>query len=82
MAGLQRGRCWRVSGEGDYLEGEARVNFLLSKIADLRGVYMQLKQEVASIDRRRKRHRKKQRLQGEYMQSRGSSLIVCAFRLL
>ena len=48
--------------EGRYLEGEARVNFLLSKIADLRAIYTQLKQEVASIDRRRKRHRKKQRL--------------------
>ena len=68
MAGLQHERSRCVSDEGDYLEGEARVNFLLSKIADLRGVYMQLKQEVASIDRRRKRHRKKQRLQGGYMQ--------------
>ena len=44
------------------LDRDERVNLVLSTISDLRSVYIQLKQEVASIDRRRKRARKKQRL--------------------
>ena len=44
------------------LNRDERVNLVLSTIADLRSEYISLKQEVASIDRRRKRARKKQRL--------------------
>jgi len=47
--------------EGQFLEGEERIAFLMSKIQDLRRVYMDLKAEVACIDRRRRRHRIKER---------------------
>ena len=47
--------------EGKYLEGDARIDFLLEKINEMRKIYMNLKSEVACIDRRRKRHRRKQK---------------------
>ena len=47
--------------EGKYLEGEDRISYLMSKITDLRKIYMGLKAEVACIDRRRKRHKRKER---------------------
>ena len=47
--------------EGQFLEREERIAFLMSKIQDLRRVYMDLKAEVACIDRRRRRHRIKER---------------------
>jgi len=54
--------CACVSAEeGQFLEGEERIAFLMSKIQDLRRVYMDLKAEVACIDRRRRRHRVKER---------------------
>ena len=43
------------------MEGEDRINYLMTKINDLRKIYMGLKAEVACIDRRRKRHRRKER---------------------
>ncbi|XP_059161049.1 AT-rich interactive domain-containing protein 4B-like isoform X2 [Physella acuta] len=46
---------------GEYLEGEARCNFLISKMKEIKSIYMNLKSEVASIDRRRKRARRKER---------------------
>lgn len=58
--------------EGQFLEGEERIAFLMSKIQDLRRVYMDLKAEVACIDRRRRRHRIKER---EGMQRVASSLF-------
>lgn len=50
-----------VLAEYQYLEGEERIKYLMGQITDLRKVYMNLKSEVASIDRRRKRHRRKER---------------------
>lgn len=47
--------------EGKYLEGEKRITFLVEKIAEIRKIYMSLKAEVACIDRRRKRHKRKER---------------------
>ncbi|KAI0237875.1 hypothetical protein LSAT2_011541 [Lamellibrachia satsuma] len=47
--------------EGKYLEGEKRIEFLVGKIQEIRKIYMQLKAEVACIDRRRKRHRRRER---------------------
>jgi hypothetical protein len=47
--------------DGKFLEGEDRINYLMGKINDLRKIYMGLKNEVACIDRRRKRHRRKER---------------------
>ena len=49
------------SEEGKYLEGEKRIDFLVGKIQEIRKIYMQLKAEVACIDRRRKRHRRRER---------------------
>ncbi|OWF38408.1 AT-rich interactive domain-containing protein 4B-like isoform X2 [Mizuhopecten yessoensis] len=46
--------------EGKYLEGEKRISFLMEKIQEIRKVYMNLKAEVACIDRRRKRARRKE----------------------
>lgn len=48
-----------LSEEGKYLEGEDRIKFLMGKIQEMRKLYMQLKSEVACIDRRRKRQRRK-----------------------
>ncbi|KAK3597334.1 hypothetical protein CHS0354_034576 [Potamilus streckersoni] len=47
--------------EGKYLEGEKRITFLMEKISEMRKIYMSLKSEVASIDRRRKRLRRKEK---------------------
>lgn len=46
--------------EGKYLEGTARITFLIDKLQEVRKLYMTLKSEVACIDRRRKRLRKRQ----------------------
>jgi len=64
--------------EGQFLEGEERIAFLMSKIQDLRRVYMDLKAEVACIDRRRRRHRIKER---EGMQHITSSLSRSLFMI-
>ncbi|KAL5008948.1 hypothetical protein ScPMuIL_014529 [Solemya velum] len=48
--------------EGKYLEGEDRITFLINKIQDIRKIYMGLKAEVACIDRRRKRAKRKEKL--------------------
>ncbi|XP_061172130.1 AT-rich interactive domain-containing protein 4A-like [Saccostrea echinata] len=47
--------------EGKYLEGEKRISFLMEKIQEIRKIYMNLKSEVACIDRRRKRARRRER---------------------
>ncbi|RUS84764.1 hypothetical protein EGW08_007448 [Elysia chlorotica] len=46
---------------GEYLEGEARCNFLIGKMKEIKTIYMSLKSEVATIDRRRKRARRKEK---------------------
>lgn len=53
--------CCLPTEDGKYLEGEDRIAYLMGKIQDLRKIYMGLKAEVACIDRRRKRHRRKER---------------------
>ncbi|XP_071080254.1 AT-rich interactive domain-containing protein 4B-like [Haliotis cracherodii] len=47
--------------EGKYLEGDKRIEFLIDKMQEIRKIYMNLKQEVACIDRRRKRAKRKER---------------------
>ncbi|XP_053407670.1 AT-rich interactive domain-containing protein 4B-like isoform X2 [Mercenaria mercenaria] len=47
--------------EGKYLEGTDRISFLVDKITEIRKIYMNLKSEVACIDRRRKKLRRKER---------------------
>ncbi|XP_052106549.1 AT-rich interactive domain-containing protein 4B-like [Mytilus californianus] len=47
--------------EGKYLEGEERITFLMEKAQEIRKIYMDLKAEVATIDRRRKRAKRKDR---------------------
>lgn len=47
--------------EGKYLEGEQRISFLMEKVHEIRKIYMDLKSEVALIDRRRKRAKRKER---------------------
>lgn len=49
------------SEEGKYLEGEPRIVFLMEKVQEIRKIYMDLKSEVALIDRRRKRAKRKER---------------------
>ncbi len=43
------------------MEGEERIKFLAEKIGEIRKIYMSLKSEVALIDRKRKRHRRKEK---------------------
>lgn len=47
--------------EAQYLDGEKLITFLMDKIQQIRRIYMNLKTEVASIDRRRKRAKRKER---------------------
>ena len=49
------------SEEGKYLEGNERISFLVDKVQEIRKIYMSLKAEVACIDRRRKRARRRER---------------------
>ncbi|GFO17049.1 AT-rich interactive domain-containing protein 4b-like [Plakobranchus ocellatus] len=46
---------------GEYLEGEARCSFLIAKMKEIKTIYMNLKAEVATIDRRRKRAKRKEK---------------------
>ncbi|XP_055957452.1 AT-rich interactive domain-containing protein 4B [Patella vulgata] len=48
-------------GEGILLEGEQKIEFITEKMKEIRMVYFKLKAEVASIDKRRKRARRKER---------------------
>ena len=50
-----------IAEEGKYLEGDKRINFLQDKLMEIKRIYMTLKAEVACIDRRRKRHKRKER---------------------
>jgi len=43
------------------LEGTERISFLVNKITEIRQLYMNLKSEVAGIDRRRKKLRRKEK---------------------
>ena len=47
--------------EGATLAGDKRIDFLTTKIQEIRKLYMSLKSEVSTIDRRRKRARRKER---------------------
>ena len=72
---LLRRRFGRLLGaeEGKYLEGDSRIEFLVGKIQQMRNIYMQLKAEVACIDRRRRRHdRRLDRPPGQYPRPTGS----------
>lgn len=46
--------------EGKYLIGEERIDFIMKKITQLKVAYMELKSELACLDRRRRRHRMKE----------------------
>lgn len=47
--------------ELDNMSSTERISFLQEKLQEIRKYYMSLKSEVASIDRRRKRLKKKER---------------------
>lgn len=49
------------SDELDNMSSTDRISFLQDKLQEIRKYYMSLKSEVASIDRRRKRLKKKER---------------------
>lgn len=49
------------SDELDSMSSTERISFLQDKLQEIRKYYMTLKSEVASIDRRRKRLKKKER---------------------
>lgn len=49
------------SDELDSMSSTERISFLQEKLQEIRKYYMSLKSEVASIDRRRKRLKKKER---------------------
>lgn len=52
---------YHLIDEAQYLDGEKLITFLMDKIQQIRRIYMNLKTEVASIDRRRKRAKRKER---------------------
>lgn len=49
------------TGELDRMSSAERISFLQEKLQEIRKYYLSLKSEVASIDRRRKRLKKKER---------------------
>lgn len=49
------------TAELDNMTSTERITFLQDKLQEIRKYYMSLKSEVASIDRRRKRLKKKER---------------------
>lgn len=57
-----------------------RISFLQEKLQDIRNHYLSLKSEVASIDRRRKRMKKKER-ESECVNSAPLSAFVGFCRL-
>ncbi|KAF0043772.1 hypothetical protein F2P81_002930 [Scophthalmus maximus] len=58
----QRNYKWTFQlDELDNMSSTERISFLQEKLQDIRKYYMTLKSEVASIDRRRKRLKKKER---------------------
>ncbi|XP_033984950.1 AT-rich interactive domain-containing protein 4A-like, partial [Trematomus bernacchii] len=57
----QRARWTFQIEDLDRLSGSERISFLQEKLQDIRKYYLTLKSEVASIDRRRKRLKKKER---------------------
>ncbi|KAK5917522.1 hypothetical protein CgunFtcFv8_012405 [Champsocephalus gunnari] len=58
----QRASRWTFQIEDlERLSGSERISFLQEKLQDIRKYYLTLKSEVASIDRRRKRLKKKER---------------------
>ncbi len=52
-----------------------RISFLQEKLQDIRNHYLSLKSEVASIDRRRKRMKKKERESESLMSRAGLHLL-------
>ncbi|KAI8484158.1 histone H3-K9 trimethylation [Branchiostoma belcheri] len=46
-------------------QGEARIDFLQTKLQEMKTIYGALKSEVASIDRKKKRHKRKERERAE-----------------
>lgn len=50
-----------ILGELDNMNSTERISFLQEKLQEIRKYYMSLKSEVATIDRRRKRLKKKDR---------------------
>uniref|UniRef100_A0A8C7W7A5 AT-rich interactive domain 4A n=1 Tax=Oncorhynchus mykiss TaxID=8022 RepID=A0A8C7W7A5_ONCMY len=52
---------FQLTDELDSMTSAERISFLQDKLQDIRKYYMSLKSEVASIDRRRKRLKKKER---------------------
>lgn len=52
-----------------------RISFLQEKLQDIRNHYLSLKSEVASIDRRRKRMKKKERESKSLMTRTGLHLL-------
>lgn len=57
-----------------------RISFLQEKLQDIRNHYLSLKSEVASIDRRRKRMKKKERESESLITSFFSDVLVCQQR--
>lgn len=57
------GSCvlWASSADLEKMNSLERISFLQEKLQDIRNHYLSLKSEVASIDRRRKRMKKKER---------------------
>ena len=53
------------TGEAKFYSGEKKIEFLYDRIKEIRTIYMGLKSEVALIDRKRKRARRRER-QGEH----------------
>ncbi|KAF1375291.1 hypothetical protein PFLUV_G00238080 [Perca fluviatilis] len=70
----QRAYKWTFQlDELDSMSSSERISFLQDKLQEIRKYYMTLKSEVASIDRRRKRLKKKEREVSNTTASSGSS---------
>lgn len=61
MYSLLTGHFTDFADELDNMSSTERISFLQEKLQEIRKYYMSLKSEVASIDRRRKRLKKKER---------------------
>lgn len=58
-----------------------RISFLQEKLQEIRKYYMSLKSEVASIDRRRKRLKKKER-EGKFAYNNNLYLLIIIYNII
>lgn len=50
-----------LTDDAKFLKGDKRIEFLFNRIKELRSIYMSIKAQVAGIERKRKRARRRER---------------------